>query len=79
MQAILTKYLCPTNHRGARIAASCMAARIVVPYDDGMGLDHNHETAARLLMQQLGWDKNRRPASGTLPNGDFCHVMVPKP
>lgn len=56
MQAIVTKYLGPTNHRGARVKAQCQAGSIVIPWDDALDTDANHDAAARALICKLGWD-----------------------
>lgn len=76
MQAILTKYLPPTNHRGQRVAASCDARRITVPWDYALGISENHAVAARILAQRLGWLSGFRLESGSLPGGSYCHVLV---
>lgn len=55
-QAIETKYLGPTNHRGARVKASCQAHSITLPWDHALGAEDNHKAAARTLIMQLGWD-----------------------
>ena len=54
-QAISTRYLGPTNHRGARIAASCEAGRLVLGWDDGLDVFANHQKAALALAAKLGW------------------------
>jgi hypothetical protein len=55
MQAIETKYLGPTNHRGARIKASCHAGQVTISRDCAMNIDDNHRAAARALITKLGW------------------------
>jgi hypothetical protein len=55
MQAIETKYLGPTNHKGARIVAKCDAGRVVVSYDHALGIYGNHEAAAKALLRKLEW------------------------
>jgi hypothetical protein len=55
MQAITTKFLGPTNFRGARIRASCEAMTITVETDHGLDAEENHQRAARLLIEKLGW------------------------
>lgn len=54
-QAIETKYLGPTNHRGSRIKATAQAGSVTVSYDDALGIDENHEKACRALMAKYGW------------------------
>lgn len=79
MQAIQTKYLGPTNHRGARLKASCQARTIVVGWDYALGITDNHEHAAMELAQRLGWTANTdsRWVSGALKDGSYAHVCVP--
>jgi hypothetical protein len=64
MQAITTKYLGPTNHKGARIKATCQAGSVTIgfPYADD---DHAHACAA--LLAKLGWTGHW--VSGGLPDG----------
>ena len=57
MQSIETKFIAPTNTRGARIAARCRAKRIIVPYEyDQGGNEGMHDEAAFQLAKRLGWD-----------------------
>jgi len=53
--AIETRYLGPTNYRGARIVATCYQERIVVPYphERGQGADA-HSVAAYALLERMG-------------------------
>jgi hypothetical protein len=53
MQAIETKYIGPTNHRGSRIKASCERGSITVSYDDAMNSDEAHIAAAQALVNQF--------------------------
>jgi hypothetical protein len=39
MQAIITKYLSATNHRGARVKASAQAGSLTVGWDDGLDVE----------------------------------------
>lgn len=54
-QAIVTKYIGPTNHRGSRVVASCQAGSLTMTWDDGIGANENHTSAARALASLLGW------------------------
>lgn len=76
MQAIITKYHGPTNSKGSRISAQAAAGKVFVHYDHALNIDENHAEAARNLLEKLGWDKHSDIASGTLPNGDYCHVLI---
>jgi hypothetical protein len=54
-QAIVTRYLGPTNSRGSRIAARASAGRCFVEYEDGLSPDRNHRAAAMKLANKFGW------------------------
>lgn len=56
-QSIVTKYLGPTNHRGARIKATIAsgAKAYTMPYNYELDTDDNHAAAAHELAQRLGW------------------------
>jgi hypothetical protein len=72
MQAIVTKYLGPTNTRGSRIKAAASSGSVTVPFDyEG----DEYETAARALCEKLGWTFNH--CRGTLPDGSVVWVVVP--
>lgn len=55
MQAIETRYIGPTDHRGARVKALAEAGTVTVPWDDGLDSVDNHNAAARALVVKLGW------------------------
>ena len=55
-QAIETKYLGPTNHRGARVVARCAAGRKVIPWKHELNPAENHALAACALAKVLGWN-----------------------
>lgn len=54
MQAIETKFLGPTNTKGARIKASSQAGSVIVPYEH-RGVESAHDAALRALVTKLGW------------------------
>lgn len=54
-QAIVTKFLGPTNFRGSRVKATCQARSLTVAWDDAKDVDANHTQAARALADALGW------------------------
>lgn len=56
MQTITTKYLGPTNTKGARIKAVASGAQqsITISYDHESN-DHGHIKAANALAAKLGW------------------------
>ena len=56
MSVIVTKYLPPTNHRGARIRASLSPGwgstkPVTIAYEDGLSGSTNHERAALALAE----------------------------
>lgn len=79
MQAIITKFIGPTNYRGSRIKAKCQAGSITVSYEHGLGTDDNHDAAAKALAEKLGWtgDGYGKLVGGGLPDGTGnCYVFV---
>lgn len=76
-QAIQTKYLAPTNHRGARIKAAASGGSVTIPWAYEFDSEHNHWKAAIYLMDKMGWDKFNTLRGGRLPSGDFVFVQVP--
>lgn len=71
-QAIETKYIGPTNSRGARIKASAQAGSVTVPWDDGLDVDANHDRAAQALARKLNW--TGKLIGGGLKRGN-CYVF----
>lgn len=53
--AIVTKYLGPTNTKGARIKATSQIGSAVVAWDHGLSDFQNHEAAATKLIAVNGW------------------------
>jgi hypothetical protein len=58
MQAILTKYLGPTNNRGSRYKATCEAGSVTLHGDHALNSEENHVRVARALITKLGWWHN---------------------
>jgi hypothetical protein len=50
-QAIITKFLGPTNTRGARIKATCWHGSVIVPYD--YSAFRPHRVAAQALCDDI--------------------------
>jgi hypothetical protein len=81
-QAIITKYLGPTNYRGSRIKAKCQAESLTVSWDSNLGIDENHTAAATMLAQKLGWlmvdGRKFKLVGGAMPDiSGNCYVIVP--
>jgi hypothetical protein len=54
-QAIETKYLGPTNTRGARIVAKAGPGRRISSWDHALSSYDNHIAAARAYAEQFQW------------------------
>jgi hypothetical protein len=69
-QAIITKYIGPTNFKGSRVKASAQAGSITIGWDCALDTEENHTAAAKALMAKFGWDQHSVIAgSGELPDG----------
>jgi len=66
LQAIVTKFIGPTNTKGARIRVSAAAGRMFVNWDHALGVDGNHKAAAQALAAKFGWSGNWY--GGSLPD-----------
>jgi len=86
MQAIITKYLGPTDRRGSRIEATCERGSITISYPSELSGDACHIAAADALVAKFveedkgryGTDRNPWEAPrvcGTLPGGNCAHVF----
>jgi hypothetical protein len=54
-QAISTRYLGPTNHRGARIKVTAEAGALTVSWDHSLNVDENHAKAAKAFADRWDW------------------------
>lgn len=77
MQAIVTRFLAPTNHRGARIKATAQAGALTVPWDYALGVEENHRAAALAFATRWGWPVEGA-MMGALPNEDYVLVFPPR-
>lgn len=75
-QAIITKYLSPTDTKGARIKAYASDARpsLTIPWDHAWSAERNHEFAAKILLERLGWAGTLQ--AGSLSPGQVVHVFI---
>ena len=76
MQAIITKWIGPTNTRGDRIKATAAAGSVTVPYKGGEDTLNAHRVAAVAFCAKFGWDFDH--VSGDLPDGSLAWVRLPK-
>ena len=65
MQAIITKFIGPSNTKGARIKATAVAGSVTIGYPHELELCERHEKAARALCDKFGWKFDH--VSGDLP------------
>jgi hypothetical protein len=64
-QAIVTKFIGPSNVRGARVKATAAAGSITLSWDHALGHEQNHRAAAMALATKYGW--NGRYVGGGMP------------
>lgn len=78
LQAIVTRYHGPTDHKGARISARANAARIFRQWDYELSVEENHAEAALDLAERRGWLRpGTRLHGGALPgDAGYCFVMT---
>ncbi len=74
MQAIQTKYLCPTNTKGGRIKASSAGGSVTIDYPHELSGMDCHAKAAYALLAKMHWDY--KLVGGQLADGDYAFVMV---
>lgn len=74
-QAIVTKYIGPSNTRGSRIKATAWAGSVTVPYKSNLSSEKNHAEAARSLAAKYGW--HGKFVGGGMPGTDgFSFVNI---
>jgi hypothetical protein len=66
-QAIVPRYIAPTNHRGARVKATCNAGSVTIPYPYELSGAEPHAVAVRALLEKLQW--SGAWVAGGMPNG----------
>lgn len=73
MQAIVVKYIGPSNTRAAKIKATSRAGSIIIPYNHALSIDVQEADAAARLCAKLEWSGDL--ACAMLPNGDTVFVF----
>ena len=73
-QAILVKYLGPTDYRGSRWKATAAAGSITLGYDHALNTTDNAATAARALCDKFQWD-GAALQGGQLASGDYVFTV----
>jgi hypothetical protein len=88
MQAIITKYIGPTNSRGARIQAQCGRGKIYFPYPYELSGDKCHRAAVDALTAKFAKEDEAAGApmdrnywlgdyvTGQIPSGEYVHVFA---
>ena len=75
VQAIVTKYLAPTNVKGSRIKATAAAGSLTLHLDHSLSIEDNHSKAANLLAHKFGWRGGW--FMGGMPDGNgYCFVCT---
>src|SRR5689334_18153177 len=78
LQAIVTKYIGPTNFRGSRIKATAAAGSITMAYRHELNIEDNHAEAAKLLASKFDWAGFWY--QGGMPNDSgYCFVIAGTP
>jgi len=67
MQAITTKFIPPTNFKGARYKAMCEAGTVTLDCDYSLNSEGNHARAAKALVEKMNWQ-----TYGLWVNGGLC-------
>jgi len=75
-QAIVTKYLGPSNVRGSRVKATAQAGSLTLNWDDALNAGDNHRIAAHALARKFKW--SGAWVGGGLPSGENAWVMDPQ-
>jgi len=69
-KAIVTKFIGPTTHRGARIKAFDLDGNsVTVPYKYEGGTETEHRHAAVKLCTKMGWPKCETLVGGAIRKG----------
>jgi len=76
MQAIQTKYYGATNHRGARIKATCDAGQITIPWSYDLGTGANHEAACKALKKKIQLQNEKRYLNYTCADDPWIQPMI---
>jgi hypothetical protein len=77
-QAIVVKYLGPTNARGDRYKATAQAGSVTINYDRSLSPEENARVAAHVLANKYGWLKFADYVCGQLPDSSYVFVAIDK-
>lgn len=76
MQAITTRYIPPTNHKGPRFKATSNAGSITIEQSEDKNEAENHELVCIALLKKLDWGWTGAWVGGGNRSGSFywvCH------
>jgi hypothetical protein len=81
-QAIVTRFISPTNTRDSRVKATADAGSVTLHWDHALNVEDNHRRAAMALVEKLGWQEQAGTrhgpwVGGGMPNhGGYCFVQM---
>lgn len=91
MQAIITKYVPPTNTKPGRVKATCERGSLTVSWDHGLDDGANHRAVCDALCLRFdvedekkygskfgphSWGRSK--ASGQIPSGEYVFCFIPE-
>lgn len=76
-QAIVTRYLSPSNVRNSRVKATARAGSIILPWDHALNTEQNHCAAAKAFAKKHNWSGVW--FGGCLPNEDYAWANSDEP
>lgn len=81
-QAIITKYIGPTDNRPSRIKVTADVGSITYSWDHALDCADNHRVAAESYARTKGWLDGHMLVGGGMPQSTpyaYCFVLVPIP
>jgi hypothetical protein len=80
MQAIVTKYIGPTDTKCSRVKAFCLTNTkgVTISWDSELTSDQNHAAAAEAFKEKMLWTGYPKTVMGALPDGSVAHVFMPR-
>jgi hypothetical protein len=74
-QAILTKFIGPSDRRGSRVKATAEAGSVTIDWNHALNPERNHAAAARALALKYGW--RAKYHGGGMPQGaPYAYAFV---
>jgi hypothetical protein len=75
LQAIVTKYLPPTNVKGSRIKATAAAGSVTLHLDHALNIEDNHARTAKALADKFKW-RGQWFMGGMPDDTGYCFVCT---